>query len=677
MSKKINVEGYDLTSYAKVPNIKLPHNINTENDLKECLLGTYVLEDYMHSQMDFVVLYNHLFSVFVNCYPIINLRNYTIEFKLYHSDKMVYGLPFKKFILALPIFGALQLVWNDAHIDEQFIMTEYDSSLFNELMDDVNYLLTSYDIPIMVRSCIVADTYYRYTQLAYTLADVLNITLSLEDYIIPYIHEEDMKHLTDEPIPEGLQPADVKATIMERSKALKEIYRRVNYNGIGIIINSKTKINERQFQEMNISHGQIPDVYGTFIMRVMKNNGFNRGLESPGDYYLASTVARYAAIINNNDMGEIGYFFRNVSTICGTVKLSDKIHDCKTNHLLKYTVDDISFIENKYYKESLDDKEFKVVKRNDHHLIGKTIYLRSAIYCACGDEICHVCYGEDYKYVQDLPGMAIYNSQIITNPVYQGILSVKHAIDGDIQTITTNEEYSRYFKLVENFIEVSEDIDTEDYLLLIEAKLLDDMDYRSENFGLVTDPYLYVADKKDIHRCEIHNIQDITYNTTIIRAAKPSKKFPGYYQVPLSILEDDGVINVTLLNYGVSDVLKDFKKLIKYDSSDYTVDNYLKEIIGIIRRAKIKAKLVQIEVLMNRLVRDPDDLSHRPNYGNDIANEVILSINKALMTTKGVPVRLSFEQIKRQLLSYDLYDVYGDAYTQPLFELYQYGKTKE
>ena len=663
----------------KVPAIRLPKNINTEEELESHLIKNLVLEDYMGNYLDFIALYNDMFTVFVNCYPIKDLRNHTVPFKLYHSDKMEYGLQFKRFILALPIFGALQSVWNTVHIGEEFLMVNYDSKTFNALTEDVNYLLQQYEIPIHVRSAIQTDLYYRYTQLAYTLADVINMTLSMEDYLIPYVTVPDMKELTDTPIPSTLQPVEVKALILERSNKLKKIYESINNNGIGIIIRSKTKINERQFQEMNISHGEIPDVYGTFIARVMKNNGFNRGLESPGDYYLAESVSRYSAIVNNDDMGEVGYFFRNVSIDCGTLKLSDKIHDCHTNHYLKYVVDDLRFIEGKYYKENLGDNELKIVHRTDTHLIGKTIYIRSMIYCACGDEVCHVCYGEDYKYIEDLPGMGIFNAQVILNPVYQKLLSVKHAIDGEIQAIGKNQNFEDIFKIVENFIDVQDDIDSEDYLLLIEKKVLDAMDYRNENYGLATDPVIFVVQKgqSEVKRCELNNIQDITYNTAIIHAMKPSKKYPEYYQCPLSILDKDGVINITILNYGVSDVLNDFKKLIKYDSSDYTIERFVAEIINTVRKAKIPAKLPQVEVIVNRLVRDPKDLTRRPNYSNDVCDEVILSISKAIMNTKGVPVRLAFEQTKKQVLSPASYDRYGEAYTQPLLEIYQYNRKNE
>jgi hypothetical protein len=585
---------------------------------------------------------------------------------------MEYGMEFKKFMSALPILGSLQLLWHTVHIDEVFIMKTFDNSVLMDIMNEVNYLMTAHGIPIHVRSAIVTDTFYRYTQQAYTLADILNVSLSYEDYIRPQLMIDEMKKITDEPIPSDLQPTEIKNEIAERSKALKNIYMSIDNNGIGIILRSKTKINERQFQEMNISHGQIPDVYGNFIMRTMKNSGFNRGLESPGDYYLASTVARYAAIINKEDMGDIGYFFRNVSIICGSVKLSDTIHDCKTNHLLPYTVTDLKLIENKYYKENLGDKDLKIASRKDKHLVGKTIYIRSMAYCACGDEVCHVCYGEDYKFIEDLPGMGIYNSQIITNPVYQGVLSVKHAIDGNIKTIDMNPAFNEIFKLVENFIETGDDIESDDYVLLIENSLLDEMDYKSENFGLVTDPIIHVSEGKEIKECVLYNIQDITYNTAIIRALKPSKKYPGYYQCPLSILEEDGTITLTLSNYGVSDVLKDFKKLVQYDASKYNIPDYIDAMMSTVKRAKIRAKLVQVEILVNRLIRDPNDLTKRPNYSNDIVEETILGINKALMNMKGVVVRLSFEQLKRQILSYDQYDHFGDAYTQPLFELFQY-----
>lgn len=672
MPKTISTKNYDMRSFAKVPFKRLPKNINTEEDLKANLQDIYIIEDYMHDQLGFVAFYNHLFNVFVNCYPIGNLRNHVVKFKLYHSDKMVLGFQFKKFICAVPIFGALQLLWNEIHVDDIFIMKSFDNSVLKEIMNEVNYLMTSYDIPIDIRSAIVTDTYYRYTQLSYTLADILNVSLSYEDYIRPAMTIDAMRKITDEPIPVDLQPTEIKNEIAKRSAALKEIYMSIDNNCIGIILKSKTKINERQFQEMNISHGQIPDVYGNFIMRTMKNSGFNRGLESPGDYYLAATVSRYAAIINKEDMGDIGYFFRNVSIICGSVKLSETIHDCKTNHFLPYTVTDLKLVENKYYKEKLGDKELKVIRREDKHLIGKTLYLRSIAYCACGDEVCHVCYGEDYKFIEDLPGMGIYNSQIITNPVYQGVLSVKHAIDGNIKTIDMNQEFNDIFKLVENFIETSDDIESDNYILLIENSLLDEMDYKSENFGLVSDPVILVGENKTIKKCELYNIQDITYNTAIIRALKPSKRFPGYYQCPLSILEEEGTITLTLSNYGVSDVLKDFKKLVQYDAPKYTVNEFLDNIMATVKRAKIKAKLIQIEVLMNRLIRDPNDLTRRPNYSNDVVEDCILTLPKALMNMKGVVVRLSFEQLKRQILSYDQYNQFGDAYTQALFELYQY-----
>ena len=91
-----------------------------------------------------------------------------------------------------------------------------------------------------------------------------------------------------------------------------------------------------------------------------------------------------------------------------TLSMSTEISDCGTKHLIGYDVANKNVLKKlagKYYKlDKEDEKEdLKLLDfKNDKHLIGKKIFVRSAATCALNNCVCSKCVGETAVTNQDI-----------------------------------------------------------------------------------------------------------------------------------------------------------------------------------------------------------------------------------------------------------------------------------
>ena len=77
--------------------------------------------------------------------------------------------------------------------------------------------------------------------------------------------------------------------------------------------------------------------------------------------------------------------------------MSMEVSDCGTKHLVSYEVKSkkhLNKLNGKYYKLNEEDDDLLLLSsKRDKHLIGKTVYVRSAATCALGDHVCPKCIG--------------------------------------------------------------------------------------------------------------------------------------------------------------------------------------------------------------------------------------------------------------------------------------------
>ena len=423
----------------------------------------------------------------------------------------------------------------------------------------------------------------------------------------------------------------------------------------------------------------------------MRGNGFATGYIDATSYYIAATGARLSAIMNKAHMGEAGYLSRNLILASRTMTLSKTTFDCGTKHLLPLTVTDSTFLhrlENKWYCEHLGEPLDLIHYETHKHLIGKRIWIRSLITCACGDEVCHVCYGQDSHLVMNMPGMAIFNTEVYSEPVSQNILSTKHLLFTAANKITFNTTFNKYLKFSAGdvFMKEADEWDSGvpmDHLAIrieegnvVPVNQQDIADYNTFGNNIESPFFIYNMRTKEYEKVDILNTESMFIDATSMKFFKrvtDKKTGITYYEITFDTLSrelDGRLLSIDIKNNGLTDNLYMIMNILNKDASKY--DDYsalAQDFFEKLIHAGIRCRHVQAEVILNRLVRDANNLYERPDFRQSKPPAYkILTLNQALLKTRAPTVSFSYQELKRQILSDDLYtEKNGSSYLDPLY----------
>ena len=112
---------------------------------------------------------------------------------------------------------------------------------------------------------------------------------------------------------------------------------------------------------------------------------------TPTQFFNYTSQAIVSQYKKSSETAIPGYLIRQLNTIMVGVKLSSTI-DCGTKGFLGVkilTKELLQSMQGKLYK---DGGSLSELNSKDLELVGKTIYLRSPLYCKAQDGICHTCY---------------------------------------------------------------------------------------------------------------------------------------------------------------------------------------------------------------------------------------------------------------------------------------------
>lgn len=646
-------------------------------------------------------LYNHVYKCCCACIEIPECISYKIKFKFYPEDDETYELSMPKFMLNLiswrPLIelNSISRYYNNKIeiLDESFIIgTMMSDSVRVGLESKVLKVLNDYGIPFERSSELLKTVIEQYQEasIEFAITDKHSIMTFESVFLNDYQKSEKIRELNNIQIPQTLQTADVEDLLRKKTAELiSEL--GVTKNPIWYISKAGNHIKPKQVQELFISYGQIPDVSGNVIPYTMQGNGFATGYVDPTTYYIAATGARLSAIMNKAHMGEAGYLSRNLILASRTLTLSKTMFDCGTKHLLPLFVKDSTFLhrlENKWYTEHLGG-ELKLVHYEDcKHLIGKKIYIRSLITCAGGDEVCHVCYGRDSHLVMNMPGMAIFNTEVYSEPVSQNILSTKHLLFTAANKIGFSKSFDKYFKFNAGDIYLKEkdewetNIPTDNLSIRIEEGNVvavnhqDLAEYNTFGNHIESPFYVYNEKTKEYDQIEIINYESMFIDAASMKSFKlvtDKKQDKQYYEIPFDTLSSElesRLLSIDIKNNGLTDNLYMIMNLLNKDASKY--DNYsqlAQDFFETLINAGIRCRHVQAEVILNRLIRDANDIYNRPNFSKFENPEYkILTLNQALLNTKAPTIGFSYQELKRQILSDALYEEKdGSSYLDPLY----------
>ena len=509
----------------------------------------------------------------------------------------------------------------------------------------------------------------------------MNLNINLMSFMEPYLKNDRIREIMQTSIKYGMQPHEIEKLINELTNEEIELYKKFFPNNpISIMLKAGTGIKKKQFGEMTVAGGLKPALDGSTIPVPISHSYLIGGTAQPSEHYVDSIASRKSLIMNKKEMGRAGYFGKIVLRLTRTVKLSNKVWNCDTKHLLTIDVHDEDILKkynDRYYVTDLESRNFKILNaKNDKHLIGKKVHFRSPITCTCGDEVCSVCFGRTSLYNMDIAdGIAGFATEEITKEIEQKILSSKHLLTTVSKMIKFNEEFYRFFSLDAGEITPilsNEEVDLENWVIFIdpnEIQRSDDMDSDS-SFNTFINRGFYVMNLETGESIEMvtEDDRELYFREETLELIKKSKN--GYISFK-DLDEETTLFEILILNNELTKPLYDIMALINRSNKDMTYTKMAQTFTELLIKSDIAAMALGAELIINRLVRnDPDIDFERPDFSQErLPKYQIYTIFKALEYNNSSLVGLSSQNIKRQLLSYDLFDKKkGTSYIDDFFE---------
>jgi hypothetical protein len=211
---------------------------------------------------------------------------------------------------------------------------------------------------------------------------------------------------------------------------------------------------------------------------------------------------------------------------------------------------------------------------------------------------------------------------------------------------------------------------------IIQINQNDMVEYNTFGNNVESPFYIYNNKTKEYDVVEIANYESMFIDATSMKFFKlVTDKKTGilYYDIPLDVLSgelDGRLLSIDIKNHGGTDNLYAIMNLLNKDAGKYEdysqlVQHFLETLI----KAGIKCRHIQAEIILNRLIRDANNIYLRPDFSKFKHPDIkILTLNQALINTKAPTIGLSYQEVKRQILSDGLYtDKDGSSYLDPLY----------
>lgn len=667
--------------------------IHNRYELASLLSSLYVIEDYMDSYEHYDEFYRRIENIVKGCYTIQACREYPVKFRFYKNSEE-YELELRAFLLNLiawrpyvelygvPVLGPEQIM----HMDTDII--GFDDYISHKIIIP----LREHHVKSTIINNNISEVCYRFRQLVLDFSLIMNLSFGMRDIIEMYDGNEEIREIMESRYDDLSQPSEIEARLNKNQNRLIEILKEDPNNPIGTILRSGEGIKHKQLAEFLIAEGLKPTLDGKTIPFPIQNSTVLGGLDRPSYYFIDVSGARKSQINNKHVMGNAGWFGKILTELVRTLSMSKTVADCGSNHLVKYeikTKKHLQKLNGKYYKEHPEDPEYKYLDMNkDKDLIGKTLYFRSAATCGLENEVCGRCVGTSVPTINwDIAdGFGAFQTEETTKKINQDVLSTKHLLTTDSEEIIFSGGFSTFFTF--NNSEIYPNVNNNEalgerisnYAIYISPKDTDkisEFDDDSLYNSIITNGHIYIRDLTGEEDDLLIKLLDKEGNENpreiyiTQEAGEIMKKHKN--TIPFSMVDDDTkLFEVVIFNNELTKPLYDMMNLINRNAStkDETIDGISQKMLDLMVEAGIGAMATSAEMIINRMIRDPEDIYKRPDFSQKILPKYqIVSARKALDKNKSPYIGLSFQYLKSQLTSDDLYTVRtATSYADPWFQ---------
>lgn len=661
--------------------------LNTVKDLKNLLRPIYIIEDYMDDYDTYEEFQIKLMNIICGCFASDEkIRRtcieYPIQFKFYREDNKSYKIQLRHFLYNVYLWYSFVEV-SDIHIlDDSFILEAEEIPHINDFINEkVIKVMRELNVKETTIGFNVSKTNYKLRGISLELSQIMGFHFDEKTFIEMY-KDPVIRELMTIKLPQDAQPVEIEKIIDDAEKKLVNHLKSIPDNPISIILRAGTGIKIKQLVEYLIMMGMKPSLEGEVMPIPIETSSLVGGLNRPSYQYIDASGARKPLIMNYKEMGNAGYFSKKMLELARTLELSREISDCDTKHLVTYEVKTKKHLKKlvgKYYKLDGDD-DFRLLKPTDEKLIGKKIHVRSAVTCACGqNHVCARCVGEVANLNWDIAeGIAGFESEENTKEVEQNILSSKHLLTTKSEKIEFSDTFHKYFVLSSG--EISAVLDglenADDLAILInpdEVERKEEFDSDSTYNTFISSGRFFIVNlvTGEQEEVRIKNDKEIYITGHATEVMKSSKD--GLIRFK-DLDESTPILEVTIMNNELTKPLYDLMKLLdKQDRSalldELTIDAFSQKYLDTIIEANMSASMAAGELVINRIVREKDNIRRRPDFSSIWMPEYdIYTISSALENNASITVGLSFEQLQRQLLNANLDERTGTSYMDVFFQ---------
>jgi hypothetical protein len=199
-------------------------------------------------------------------------------------------------------------------------------------------------------------------------------------------------------------------------------------------------LNENQIMQCIMVRGYTTEVSGEIMANPVMTN-FTRGLHTLHGFVAESRSAAKAYYFAEDPIQKAEYFARRLQLLTMSVERVHHGIDCGSTNYIDWMVNppkkdnngnmiypgDLVFMTGVFY---LDEQtgSLRTINKNDTHLYGKVIKMRSVITCQHEDKhgVCHVCFGDLAKNIPATANLGHLCGCVMTQQTTQSVLSTKH-----------------------------------------------------------------------------------------------------------------------------------------------------------------------------------------------------------------------------------------------------------
>jgi hypothetical protein len=265
---------------------------------------------------------------------------------------------------------------------------------------------------------------------------------------------------------------DVMAQLTKVSSQEIEDFLKKNF-AYSYMIESGARGSWDQVRQIVLTRGFISNFKGQ-ILKVPIKNSLIDGLTQE-EFFNSTYGCRKGLLDVALNTGASGYLSRKLVFACANLQISENLTDCKTKDTLEVYVNSqkkAKLLIGKYLVTK-QGKLNKITGQNCLEFVGKTIFVRSPIFCE-NEDVCHVCYGDSCKNLHSrfigiiaAQSLGETNTQLILRTFHtSGVAIIKGKEDlqmqqkdiiGDLSTASNllhQVDKTNYIDLVHNLFDV-------------------------------------------------------------------------------------------------------------------------------------------------------------------------------------------------------------------------------